>query len=469
MLERSEANRTLLRLASDIVLTELALFLAGVLTTLSSSAAVVDGAPMSLPWPIFVLVALIWGVVLLLSPIPQSRIQRAVDEAQTVSLTVTAATLLLAGILFFIYPQLFRLHVAIFYVLDVAFLIGVRLARRLILKMMGKPRYPSRRVLILGAGEAGRDAALMINQYHWGGLVPVGFLDNDVPPGTEVVGRPILGRIGEATNYVESMGVEEVIIALPLVSYDRFFQLIDELKALPVRIRVVPDHIKTALFRTRVEEFAGVPMITLHQPSLAPFERWAKRAFDLVVGSVTLLLISPILALVAFAIRIDSPGPILFKQKRVGENGETFWMYKFRSMVQGAEKQQDQVVQVRDDGQIVHKHANDPRVTRVGKLIRRTSLDEFPQLINVLKGDMSLVGPRPEMPWLVERYEPWQWQRFSVPQGITGWWQVNGRSNKPMHLHTEEDLFYIQNYSLLLDIQILWRTVGAVLKSKGAY
>jgi lipopolysaccharide/colanic/teichoic acid biosynthesis glycosyltransferase len=118
----------------------------------------------------------------------------------------------------------------------------------------------------------------------------------------------------------------------------------------------------------------------------------------------------------------------------------------------------------------VHKHRDDPRVTRVGKFIRRASLDELPNIFNVLKAEMSLVGPRPELPWLVEEhYEPWQWQRFSVPQGITGWWQVNGRSDKPMHLHTEEDLFYIQHYSLLLDIQILWRTVGAVIKSEGAY
>ncbi len=129
----------------------------------------------------------------------------------------------------------------------------------------------------------------------------------------------------------------------------------------------------------------------------------------------------------------------------------------------------DQVSEVDEEGNVVYKKRDDPRVTRVGRFVRRISLDELPQLFNVLKGDMSLVGPRPEMPWLVEEYDLWQRKRFAVPQGITGWWQVNGRSDKPMHLHTEEDLYYVQNYSLLLDLHILWKTAGVVLRGRGAY
>ncbi len=144
-------------------------------------------------------------------------------------------------------------------------------------------------------------------------------------------------------------------------------------------------------------------------------------------------------------------------------------MYKFRTMVPNAEKLRFLVEKIDKQGNLIHKSVNDPRVTRVGKLIRRTSLDELPQLFNLLKGEMSLVGPRPELPYLVERYEPWQRKRFAVPQGITGWWQINGRSDKPMHLHTEDDLYYVQNYSILLDIRILLRTVGVVLRRKGAF
>jgi lipopolysaccharide/colanic/teichoic acid biosynthesis glycosyltransferase len=153
----------------------------------------------------------------------------------------------------------------------------------------------------------------------------------------------------------------------------------------------------------------------------------------------------------------------------VGENRRLFWMVKFRTMGEDAEKRLMEVVQQAEDKKITFKVPDDPRVTRIGRFLRRTSLDELPQLINVLKGEMSLVGPRPELIELVERYEDWQQKRFAVPQGITGWWQINGRSDKPMHLHTEYDLYYVQNYSIFLDIQILWMTIWVVLLQKGAF
>jgi exopolysaccharide biosynthesis polyprenyl glycosylphosphotransferase len=194
-----------------------------------------------------------------------------------------------------------------------------------------------------------------------------------------------------------------------------------------------------------------------------------KRVFDIICSLVLILMSLPVMAMVGIAIKLDSPGPVLFKQKRVGENGQVFTMYKFRSMVVDAEKRQAEVNKTNEAGQVVHKSKNDPRITRVGNLIRSTSLDELPQLFNVFFGDMSLVGPRPELPWLVEKYEPWQHKRLAVPQGITGWWQVNGRSDKPLHLNTEDDLYYVQHYSLLLDLWILWKTFAVVLKRQGAY
>jgi exopolysaccharide biosynthesis polyprenyl glycosylphosphotransferase len=221
--------------------------------------------------------------------------------------------------------------------------------------------------------------------------------------------------------------------------------------------------------RAQVEDFWGIPLIGLRDPVIAGFDRSVKRAFDLAIASLMVMLLSPVMLAVAVAIKLDSRGPVIFKQQRVGENGKPFWMYKFRTMAHGA----DQLVQgLEEDGTYtngVYKVREDRRVTGVGRFLRRMSLDELPQLFNVLKGEMSLVGPRPEQPWIVERYEPWQRKRLSVMPGMTGWWQVNGRSDRPLFLNTEYDLYYIQNYSPALDLVILWKTIWVVLRGKGAY
>jgi lipopolysaccharide/colanic/teichoic acid biosynthesis glycosyltransferase len=172
---------------------------------------------------------------------------------------------------------------------------------------------------------------------------------------------------------------------------------------------------------------------------------------------------------VAAAIKLEDGGPIFYGSRRMGENGAEFDMRKFRTMRVGADREQTLYNQVDEAGNVLHKRPDDPRVTKVGGFLRRTSLDELPQLFNVLRGEMSMVGPRPELPWLVEKYSPWQRKRFSVPQGITGWWQINGRSDRPLHLHTEDDLYYIQNYSLWLDLLILWRTIPVVIRRRGAF
>jgi lipopolysaccharide/colanic/teichoic acid biosynthesis glycosyltransferase len=173
--------------------------------------------------------------------------------------------------------------------------------------------------------------------------------------------------------------------------------------------------------------------------------------------------------LIAILIKLESPGPVFFKQERVGEHGKPFKMIKFRSMYQDADRRWQEVARRDEQGRLLHKPTRDPRITPLGQKLRRTSLDELPQLFNVLLGEMSLVGPRPEMPYIVAEYESWQWQRFRVPPGMTGWWQINGRSDKPMHLHTEEDLYYVQNYSFWLDIQIILKTIVVVLRGQGAY
>jgi exopolysaccharide biosynthesis polyprenyl glycosylphosphotransferase len=195
----------------------------------------------------------------------------------------------------------------------------------------------------------------------------------------------------------------------------------------------------------------------------------SKRVFDLLLGSLALLLALPLMMLTALMIYLEDGSPVIFRQKRVGRDGRLFEIYKFRTMVKNAERLQLQVEQRDRDGNVIYKIRNDPRVTRVGRVLRRFSLDELPQLFNVLAGTMSLVGPRPELPALVANYESWQHKRFTVPPGMTGWWQIHGRSDRPMHLHTEDDLYYIQNYSIWLDLQIILRTLWIVIIGKGAY
>lgn len=209
----------------------------------------------------------------------------------------------------------------------------------------------------------------------------------------------------------------------------------------------------------------------LNEPAMSGPDRLVKRLFDLALSGLLLVVCLPLMLVIALLIKLDSPGPILFRQQRAGQGGRLFWMVKFRSMVADAEKEEAELLKSTADGRkLFAKSPRDPRITRVGYVLRRASLDELPQLFNVIKGEMSLVGPRPELPWLVEQYEPWQRQRFSVPQGMTGWWQVNGRMQRAtFQQRLEDDLFYTQNYSLWLDLRILWKTVKAVLRGEGAY
>ena len=194
-----------------------------------------------------------------------------------------------------------------------------------------------------------------------------------------------------------------------------------------------------------------------------------KRAFDLFFSLLAIIITLPIMAFSILMVYFEDGFPVIFRQTRVGKDGELFKIFKIRTMVKDAEQLQNQV-ETRDAGEnLIRKTKNDPRVTRVGRWLRRFSVDELPQLFNVLAGSMSLVGPRPEIPYLAEKYEPWQRKRFEVLPGITGWWQVNSRSDTPMYLHIEDDLYYIENYSIWLDLQIIVRTIWVVLWGKGAY
>lgn len=194
-----------------------------------------------------------------------------------------------------------------------------------------------------------------------------------------------------------------------------------------------------------------------------------KRAFDFLFSLFALLFALPIMAVSILLVYLEDGRPVFFRQVRVGKDGQLFEILKIRTMVKTADQIQSRIKMYDAEGNLLHKVKGDTRVTRVGRWLRRFSLDELPQLFNVLAGTMSLVGPRPEVPSVVETYEPWQHKRFAVLPGLTGWWQINGRSDRPLHLHIEDDLYYIQNYSIWLDLQIILRTVLVVISGKGAY
>jgi len=416
---------------------------------------------------VYAIITLVWFVTFLIfSVYDPERNYKAVNEFQTVGLATGFAGLLLVGLLYYLAIPLPRAVATSFLIYVFASVLGWRVVARVIFRISGNETARVR-VLILGGGDIGLQIATLIQQYGGNRLHLIGFLDDEIP--NSPLPKPLLGDLSQIRSVIATQNIREVIMAFPHYRYDRVNQLIAELHDMPVQVRLVPDYLSLSLYRANLYDFAGIPLIHIKDPTLGHHQRLIKRLMDLALCSILLVLLLPIMALIALAIRIDSKGPILFKQERVGENGHRFQMHKFRSMVSGAESFAENSNGTPSIGELRHKRPDDPRVTRVGRFIRRSSLDELPQLFNVIMGEMSLVGPRPEMPWLVEQYEAWQRKRLVVPQGMTGWWQVNGRANRPMHLSSDEDLYYIHNYSLWLDLYILLKTPLVVLRGEGAF
>jgi len=420
------------------------------------------------PWVLYPIFVLEWAIILLQFGVYDGHHNPGgMGEFTRLTLSTLFASMAMAGTLYLSYRQVSRLLFLVFiFLCYLSMLVWHSLVWFLFRQRMKKPQH-RQQVLIIGAGSVGRSLQAHIASNPGLGYSVAGLLDDDAQK--QHAFPDILGPLSHLSNIVTRHHIDDVIIALPQQAYERISQLVRELHRLPVKVWMIPDYFRLALYKAGIDEFAGFPMLDLRAPAISEQQRLIKRAFDLLLATTLLLILLPLMALIAIAIRLESPGPILFTQPRVGENGRLFRIYKFRSMCDNAESLRPLVEQTDGQGRRIHKRADDPRITRIGRFLRRTSLDELPQLINVLKGDMSLVGPRPELPYLVDCYEDWQRQRFAVPQGITGWWQINGRSDRPMHLNSEDDLYYVQNYSLLLDIYILIKTLGVVIQGKGAF
>lgn len=455
-------------LGGDLLLLAFALYFASWLRPQLTFGKELPLSSVWLDWPVYGMALSIWLVGFSLFDVYNlQRNLQPLDELQRVISSHAVMMLAFAGALYFSFRDISRLQVITFGLVALLLLLSHRLVVRLGLNLFSTKRYGSRRVLIVGAGDIGQRVATMVVANGWTGLSLVGFVDDN--PQADTLNYPHLGKLSRLSQIVTGYHITEVIFALPREAQNKLANQVAVLEPLGVNMRVVPDYFDLVFLRSTIEDFGDMPMVTLREPALDPFQRLIKRTFDIVVSGIALVLALPLMGLIALAIKLDSAGPVLFKQSRVGEKGRIFFMYKFRSMYDGAEAQQAHINRLTAEGKIIHKCVDDPRITAVGRIIRRLSLDELPQLFNILKGEMSLVGPRPELPWLVDEYEPWQRKRFEVPQGLTGWWQVNGRSENPMHLHTDEDLYYIKHYSLWLDLRIIWRTVRAVINRRGAF
>jgi Undecaprenyl-phosphate glucose phosphotransferase len=343
---------------------------------------------------------------------------------------------------------------AIFVTINIALAYGSREVVREALEHRWKAGIGLKRVLIAGASDLGKLVADKVLQHREFGFKVIGFLD-DRASGDHIGyrGLPLLGTLNEADEIIRQERIDHVYVALPLEEHVKMLGIVEATNREGVDVHVVPDLLQFIALRARLENLDGVPIISLNDVPLRGFNSVLKRGIDFAISATALLGLSVPLAAIAALIKYTSPGPIFYKQERMGLDGKAFEVFKFRSMYQGAE----------DATGPIWARDNDPRCTTVGKWLRRLDLDELPQLWNVLRGDMSIVGPRPERPYFVEQFKhriPQYMLRHKVKAGITGWAQVNGwRGNTSLEKRIEYDLYYIENWSVGLDIKIMCLTV----------
>ncbi len=362
-----------------------------------------------------------------------------------------------------------RLLFALVWVLSVIVLSSARVVEGWVRSWQRRRGIGVERVLVVGAGQTGRAIMQSILARPELGYQLVGFVDDD-PAKNEDIGRAkAYGTTENVPQVVDGERIDQVIITLPWMSHGKVLDIMAHCRRTRVSFRIVPDLYQLSLSQVDTDDIDGIPLIGLKEVSISNVQWLMKRVIDVIVSATALLLLSPLLFIVAVLIKLDSRGSVLFRQTRVGRGAKEFSVYKFRTMRTGAEAEQAQLADRNEVKGITFKIRDDPRRTRVGGFLRRWSIDELPQFINVLRGDMSVVGPRPPLPSEVARYEDWHMQRLQVSPGITGLWQVMGRSDLPFAEMVMMDIYYIENWSLSMDLKIMLQTVPSILSGRGAY
>jgi len=425
-----------------------------------------------LPVEIYAFWSIVYGAIavfigILISLYSPKRKKRFADEVlKLLQVHFTSLVVLLSFMFFVKQIDISRVYLAIYMIFNMVFILFYRFFLKQSLKQLRKKGFNKQFVLIIGAGSLGRKFHDNLRLYPELGYEIIGFLDDQREWNQEEQARykPILGTVDQLQEIVESKLIDEVVLALPLEAHSRYARIIAICEKAGVRTLIIPDFFDYLPARPYFDNFAGMPMINVRDiPLDLAGNRLAKRLFDIVFSAVAILITSPLMLMIAIGIKLTSKGPVIFKQERVGLNRRKFQMYKFRSM-------RALPAGVQDTGWTTK---NDPRRTRFGSFLRKTSLDELPQFFNVLAGHMSVVGPRPERPYFVEQFReevPKYMVKHHVRPGITGYAQAHGlRGDTSIEERIEHDIFYIENWSILLDIKIILKTIVNGFVNRNAY
>jgi exopolysaccharide biosynthesis polyprenyl glycosylphosphotransferase len=418
------------------------------------------------------LTALLLGIYKLNGVYDQPRGASWFDEVYRLMTGTATGIILMVFVIVFLFRPFFYSRLIFFYagVLITLFLSMSRLGKRFLRQHLRRRGLGVDRLLIVGAGEVGRTVMRHVVAQPTLGYHVVGFVDDDPEKAGTDIGRfKALGNTANIPRLIKEMVVDEVIITLPWMYHRKIVSIIAQCEREQVRVRIVPDMFQMTLSHLDVEDLGGIPMIGVRDITIGRTQGFLKRAMDVFISLTGLILLLPFFSLLALLIKLDSDGPVFFTQIRVGKNENLFACYKFRSMRQGAEAEQEQLRALNEADGPIFKMRDDPRITRMGRILRRTSLDEVPQLFNVIMGHMSLVGPRPAPPSEVQRYQPWHKRRLEVAPGMTGLWQVSGRSELSFDEMVLLDLYYIEHWSPVLDVQIMLRTFPKMITGEGAY
>jgi exopolysaccharide biosynthesis polyprenyl glycosylphosphotransferase len=367
-----------------------------------------------------------------------------------------------------------RIWVGTTWIAALAFVLGERLVLRFVVSRMHLKGRLQKRTLVIGTNSEAAHVVSALTKRSRHGFAPVGCLASSLKDRLSLdYTAPVLPTLGNARDLIrviDDKQIDTVIVVSSAFDHEVLERIIAELAEADVEVFMSSSLADVLLSRLSVREVAGMPLIAVRGISLSPSNIRVKRAFDLATAGLVLLAGFPVWLLIALAVKLSGPGPVLYRQERVGQGGKRFGMFKFRSMVDNAEDLLDEVrAATGATAGPLFKCEADPRVTSIGRWLRRYSIDEFPQVLNVLRGEMSLVGPRPPLPHETLYYDESQWRRLEVVPGLTGLWQVSGRSNLSFDEMVSLDLFYIGNWSLALDLSIIARTLPAVLTGNGAY